>query len=55
MACKCYCNSRSDQGFGYGDEELTKESSANRSDCENGIQSAKSGIAWKCKNFAKSS
>ena len=41
-------------GFGYGDEELTKESSANTSDCKNGI-SAESGIAWNCKNFAKSS
>ena len=54
MACKCYCNSLSGWGFGYGGEERTKESSANRSDCKNGI-SAESGIAWNRKKFAKSS
>ena len=30
MACRCYCNVHSGLGFGYDDEELTKESSANR-------------------------
>ena len=54
MACKCYCNARSGWGFEYGDEELTKESSTNRSVCENEI-STESGIAWSRKNFVKSS
>ena len=54
MAGKCSCNARSGWGNGYGDEEPTKESSANRSVCKNGI-SSKSGIAWNCKSFAKRS
>ena len=56
MVYKCYCNACSGWGFGCGDEELTKELSANRSDCtcKNGI-SAESGITWNRKNFAKSS
>ena len=53
MVCKCYCNTHSSRGFGYGDEELTEES-PNRSVCKNGI-STESGIAWNFKNFAKSS
>ena len=51
MVCKCYCNACSCWGFGKGDKELTKESSANRSVCKNGI-STESGSAWNCKNFA---
>ena len=47
-------NARSGWGFGYGDEELTKESPTNRSDRKDRI-SAESGIAWNCKNFAKNS
>ena len=39
---------------GCGDEELTKESSANRSVCKNGI-SRENGFVWYRKNFAKSS
>ena len=53
MACKCFCNACSGWGFGYGDEELTKESPTNRSDCKDRI-SVESGIAWNCRNFAKS-
>ena len=37
MACKCYCNARSGWGVRYCDEEVTKESSANRSVRKNGI------------------
>ena len=36
-ACKCYYNARSGWVFGYGEEELIKESSSNRSVCKNGI------------------
>ena len=54
MACKCYCNACSGWGFGYGDKEPTKESSANRSVCKNRIPT-ESSIAWNRKNFAKSS
>ena len=48
------CNARSRRGLGYGDEELSKESSAKRSVRKNGI-STESGIAWNCKDFAKRS
>ena len=54
MASKCYCYARSDWGFGYGDDELTKESLGNTSVFKNGI-STECGITWKRKNFAKSS
>ena len=54
MMCKCYCNTRIGWGFGYGDEELTKESSENRNVCKNGI-STENRIAWNRKNFVKSS
>ena len=54
MASKCYCYARSGWGFGYGDDELTKESLGNTSVFKNGI-STECGITWKRKNFAKSS
>ena len=39
---------------GCGDEELSRETSANSCVCKNGI-STESGIVWYRKNFAKSS